>query len=126
MKSSFIGSTVAMGMGAVSFLGQLEHWPNVNSDNMVGGITAILGAMAYISAKQRRLGLKEDSRWRRAGEIALITLTLVPVPLAAAMPDGIVRQPMMSIIVPLWTLIAYLVVRNKRPDQPVSITNSRP
>lgn len=114
MKSSFIGSTVAMVIGAISLLGQLSHWPSVNDDNIFGGVTAILGAMAYRSAKQRRLGLNRDATWRRIAEVALLALVCLPVPFAIVTVDGVVHNPWSSIVVPAWSIIAYLIVRYRR------------
>ena len=79
MKQSFIGSTVAMIVGAISALGQLSHLSSgVNMDNVVGGITAILGALAYRSAKEQRLALKPASMMRQRVEIVLLSMVCLP------------------------------------------------
>ena len=74
----------------------------------------ILGAIAYRSAKQRRLGLKRDAGWRRLMETALLILVFLPLPFAAVLQDGIIHHPWSSTLIPASSLVAYLVVRYKR------------
>lgn len=119
MTPSFIGSTVAMVVRAISCVGQLQHWPNANDDDIFGGITAILGALAYRSAKQRQLGLKYDAFWRRIVEIVLLALVCLPIPFAAVVTDGIVHRPWSGIIIPVWSIVAYLIVRYRKFTPPV-------
>jgi hypothetical protein len=127
MKTDFIGSTVAMVMGGLSILTDFRDWPNMNDDRIFGGLTAILGAAAYRSAKQRRLGLKPDTGRRQLVEIALLILVFVPTIFAVTIPSGVVLNPWSSVIIPAWSLIAYLIVRFTRiRPTGMSLSNTKP
>lgn len=108
-----------MFVGAVSAIGQFRHWPNINDDNVFGGITAIFGALAYRSAKQTRLGLKEATTWRRAVELTLLALVCVPIIFAVTEPDGVVHRPWSAFLIPLWTGVAYFVICRKKIEPAV-------
>jgi hypothetical protein len=116
MKASFIGSTAVIVVSAISLLGQLRYWPNLSDDSFFGGITMILGALAYRLAKQRRLGLSQDSAWRRAAEIVLLLLVFIPTVLEATVRDGIIHNPLASVVIPAGSLLAYLIVRYKNVE----------
>ena len=114
MKPSFIGSTTVMVIGVISFISQIRHWPNVSDDELLGGITMVLGALAYRLAKQRRLGLAPDTRWKPIVEIVLLLLVFVPTFLEARVQDGIIHNPLGSYVIPIWSVAAYLTVRYRR------------
>jgi hypothetical protein len=118
---SFIGSTVAIVMGAISVIGQLTHASvGLNMDNVVGGITAVLGALAYQLAKRRKLGLKPDSRTRRALEFVLLAVVCI-VPVAQTlMGVDFVTRPWSSLVIPAWSVGAYLWIRYRKPVPAVS------
>ncbi|HWQ52337.1 MAG TPA: hypothetical protein VN442_01545 [Bryobacteraceae bacterium] len=62
-------------IGTISIVTQLSHLSTwVHADNVVGGSNAILGALAYRLAKQRRLGFKSDSGMLRTAEGVLLFL----------------------------------------------------
>jgi hypothetical protein len=98
-----------MVIGVISLIGQLHNWPNVDDEPFFGGATMILGAIAYRSAKQRRLGLKQDTVRRRLLEISLLILVFLPIPFAAVLPNGIVHHPWSSLLIPVWSLVANLM-----------------
>lgn len=107
MKPS-IGSLFAILLGAYLLFTGFRGYP-FEMDNLVGGITLILGALAYRSAKQRRLGLRPSTRIRRGSEIVLVTLVTLPlVILLAEGRDAIWFYPWSGIIVPIGTLVAFL------------------
>jgi hypothetical protein len=114
VRNSFIGSSVAMAMGGIFLLGQIRQWPHVNDDELLGGITVILGAFAYRLAKQRRLGLASNAKWKQMMEIALLVLVFVPTVLEATVRDGIVHSPLASVVIPVWSVAAYSVVRFRK------------
>jgi len=104
---SFIGSLIAIVVGVLTMLGGLR--PPVGLDSLVGGATMILGAMAYRSAKRRRLGLKPETALRRNIEIGLLLVVFSPVPLLAMKGVEVWTTHLVSgIVVPLWSLIAYV------------------
>jgi len=108
-----------MVIGAISAIGQLQHWPNVNDDNVFGGITAVFGALAYRSAKQIRLGMKEATTLRRGMELTLLLLVCIPTVLAISEPDGVVHRPWSALLIPIWTGVAYTVIRRKKIEPEV-------
>jgi hypothetical protein len=115
MKPSFIGSTVAIVIGVISIGTQLSHlnkW--VHMDNIVGGITAIFGAVAYRLAKERRLGLKLDSVVLRSMEMALVAVVVGTPVLQTIMGVDFATRPWSNLLIPVWTFAAYLWVRLKK------------
>lgn len=83
-------------------------------DNIVGGATAIFGAVAYRLAKERRLGLKPDSAVLHNLEVALLTV-VVGTPVSQTVMDvDFVTRPWSNLLIPVWTAIAYLYVRLKK------------
>src|SRR5690242_12683382 len=103
-----------MVIGGIFFLGQIRQWPKMNDDELLGGITVILGALAYRLAKERRLGLPPNSMWKPIIEIALLVLVFVPTVLEATVQDGIVHSPLASVVVPLGSVTAYCIVRCRK------------
>jgi hypothetical protein len=119
MKDSFLGSTVAMVVGGLSSLGELRHWPNASDEVIIAGVTACCGALAYRSAKQRRLGLSANSLSRKISERLLVGVALLPVPLAAFLPEGILLRPWSAVVIPIWTVTAYVFVHRAKIEPPV-------
>jgi hypothetical protein len=114
VKPSFIGSTVAIVIGVISIGTELSHistW--VHMDNIIGGITAIFGAVAYRLAKGRRIGLKADSAILRSVEMALLAVVVGTPIVQTVMGVDFVTRPWSNLLIPAWTLIAYLYVRLK-------------
>jgi hypothetical protein len=87
-------------------------------DNIVGGTTAILGAVAYRLAKERRLGLKPDSGMLRSIETALLALVFAAPVVQTVLGADFVTRPWSNLLIPVWTLIAYLFVRLKKTTTP--------
>ncbi|HVC00301.1 MAG TPA: hypothetical protein VNJ12_13360 [Candidatus Dormibacteraeota bacterium] len=78
-------------------------------DSLAGGVTMILGALAYRSAKRRRLGMRPDTALRRAVEISLLVIVCLPlVILAAEGNDALWFYPWSGIVVPAGSLAAFL------------------
>lgn len=75
-----------------------------------------LGALAYRSAKRRRVGLKKDSTFRRAVGLWLLAIVGVPIILLVSKGlDVLAIHPISGIVVPVWTVLAYLGVAQKKP-----------
>ena len=120
MRSSFIGSTVAIVIGVISIVTQLPHLSTwVHMDNIVGGSTAIMGAVAYRFGKQRRLGLKPDSGVFRNVEVTLLALVFATPFIQTVMGVDFATRPWSNLLIPMWTLIAYLFVRLTKAAMPV-------
>ena len=88
-------------------------------DNIVGGLTAILGALAYRLEKQRRLGLRRDSGLLRGMELALLALVLTVPLVQTVMGVDFVTRPWSNLLIPIWTLTAYGFIRFKKTVAPV-------
>ena len=57
MKSKFICSSIALVLGVLTFIGSISNIANGNTQtNPLVGAVMILGSLAYISLKRRRLG----------------------------------------------------------------------
>ena len=120
MRPSFIGSTVAIVIGAISIASQLWHLSTwVHMDNIVGGVTAILGAVAYRLSKQRRLGLQPNSGMHRNVEVVLLALVFLTPIVQTLMGIDFVTRPWSNFLIPVWTFIAYLFVRLRKTNTPV-------
>jgi hypothetical protein len=80
----------------------------IDPDDRFSGPTIVLGALAYRSAKRRRLSLKPDTALRRGIEIGMLLLVFLPVPLLALRGLKVwTSNPVSGIVVPLWSLVAY-------------------
>ena len=77
----------------------------------------ILGAAAYRLAKQRRLGLQPSSSSRQVVELVLLVLVFVPTLIEAFVRDGILHTPLASVVIPIASVTAYLVVRHRKAQQ---------
>jgi hypothetical protein len=100
----FIGSSVAIVVGAFSVFSGLHSQA---LDNLLSGITTILGALAYRSAKRRRLALSADTRLRRGVEITLLVVVWgASLVLSLKGVDAIVTHPWSRILVPVWSTVA--------------------
>ena len=93
----------------------------MNDDNFIGGLTTVLGALAYRSAKNTRLGLKEASAWRSRVEFTLLLVVCLPFVFSITETDGVVHRPWAALVIPIWTIIAYAVIRRKKIESTVTI-----
>jgi hypothetical protein len=88
-------------------------------DSLIAGASAIVGAIAYRLAKQRRLGLKADSAVIRSIEIILLSIIFAIPIVQTALGIDFVTRPWSNFVIPGWVLIAYLFARLKRITAPV-------
>lgn len=110
---AFIGSWIAIVVGLFTMLSGLQE--PIDLDGLLSGPTIVLGALAYRSAKRRRLGLRPDTALRRGIEIGLLLLVFLPVPLLALRGFEVrTSNPVSGIVVPLWSLIAYLWILRRQ------------
>ena len=106
-----LGSTIALVFGALSLIAGLTQ---LNS-TLDGGIYTILGALAYRSAKRRKLGEVKDSTSRKSLEVTAILLILALVLLQREALHQINTDPVPFLVIPLWATIAYMIVALKKP-----------
>ncbi len=118
MSDRFWGSMAALVIGGLSIVAGISQAgsgaPN-SLDTAIGGSVMVLGALAYRSLKRRRLGIKSDSTVRRGMEIVIIAAALCLVVLQRGFLDRLYLNPVVSLLIPAWVLIAYAVVFFKRP-----------
>lgn len=86
----------------------------VDMDNLMGGTTAILGAVAYRLSKQRRLGLGSGNF--RKLELVLLALVLLTPIVQILMRIDFVTRPWSNLIIPIWALAAYLYIQLRNTD----------
>ena len=107
-----LGSTVAVVLGILAFFGAMG---GVGSGDhaferlLTAGSVLILGALAYRSAKERRLGQVASTPLRHVGEGVAILLLLLSVLLQKDLISQIVTEPVATVLIPLWALLAYLL-----------------
>ena len=105
---SSIGFIFALILGATFVFGGLRGYPFA-MDSLAGGITAILGALAFRSLKQRWLGLRPNTGIRRGMEIVAFAIVLAPLAiLATEGNDALQFYPLSGILVPAAMLAAFL------------------
>ena len=107
-SKKFIGADSALGLGIISILGGLSQ----QSSLLSAGIYMVLGSLAYKSAKKRKLGITQPSKVKFIFELIAIALIVVLVLLTNR--ELLVEDPFVSLIIPIWAVIAYLVISFKK------------
>ena len=77
---------------------------------LLAGVVMILGAIAYRSAKERKLG---EAKWvlaRRVLEVVLIVLICVVILTQNDLKRRITTDPIPNAIIPIWAIVAYLII----------------
>ena len=112
-----LGSTIALGFGVLygvgGLLARIDPGYSGPKEGLVGGIIAILGALAYRSAKKRKLGEIKSSSLRKASEVFAFVIIAI-VLLQKNFPDNIRDNPLPNLIIPLWAIIAYILISLKK------------
>jgi len=112
-----IGSTIALCIGVLygvsGLLARIDTSNTGPKEGLEGGIIAILGALAYRSAKKRKLGQVRTSSLRKASEVFTFVIIAI-VLLRKNFPDNIIDNPVPNLIIPLWAIIAYIVIALKK------------
>jgi hypothetical protein len=105
-----LASTIALGIGVLSVVSGLTKM----SSTLIAGIIIILGALAYRSAKRRKLGEITHSSLRKTLQICAIVIIIAAVVLQKNLTYHIATDPVPNLIIPLWAIIAYLVIALKK------------
>jgi hypothetical protein len=82
-----------------------------------------LGALAYRSAKKRKLGEAKASTARTVIEVALLLAICVIVLAQKNLKELIATDPFNNVLIPLWAIVAYLVLI-LTPGWPIAETAS--
>lgn len=108
MKAKFLGSTVALILGALSFAGSIAQAARGDHGaNPLGGTVIIIGALAYRSFKRRRLALVASTIWRQVIELLALALIVFLVVLQNDLKTRVANDPVPNVLLPLWVFIAY-------------------
>ena len=102
----YLGSTIALILGVLTFISGLAKF----SSGLIAGPIIILGALAYRSAKKRKLGTIKSSTLRQALEILAICIIVTAVLLQKNFLYHITTDPVPNLIIPLWAIVAYLII----------------
>ena len=81
---------------------------------MICGLVILLCAIAYKSAKKRKLGIKKNSALRITLELAAILISLFLVFWRNDLKLAIAYDPLPTIVLPMWAFIAYAFVSFKK------------
>jgi phage tail protein X len=108
-----IGSTIALVFGVLAILSGLAKPGPI----LFSGIVIILGALAYRSAKKRKLGEVTNSLLRKALEITGVIIAIASVALQKNFLQVLEADPVPNLIIPLWVVIAYILISMRKPKQ---------
>lgn len=81
-----------------------------NFDLFAPGISVIVGTLAYVSAKKRKLGVTQSSKIKQILEIFCLLLIVFVVAWQNDLVRIIVNNPFPNIFIPAWIITAYLTV----------------
>ncbi len=107
-----LGSTLAFCIGVLSIMAGIAK----PSSTAIAGVTIVLGAIAYRSAKKRKLGDAKNSKVRLTFEIMCVVLSILIVVLQNDLKNLIAVDPVPNFVIPLWVLIAYSVISLRRNE----------
>ena len=105
-----IGSTIALILGIISLAAGVTQLNSL----IVAGPVIILGALAYRSAKKRRLGEVKTTLLRKGLEVSALVIIIVAVLLQRDLKNLIATDPIPNLIIPLWAIVAYIIVASKQ------------
>jgi hypothetical protein len=105
-----IGSTIALILGVLSFASGVNAG---SPSGLVAGPVIILGALAYRSAKKRKLGEVNNTPLRKGLEVLALIMIAAAILLQKDLKNLIATDPVPNIIIPLWAIIAYAVIAFK-------------
>jgi hypothetical protein len=106
-----LGSTVALILGALTFVAGITQQ---QGNLLIAGPIILVGAFAYRSAKKRNLGEVKNSLLRKIIEAVGVIAIIVAVLLQNDLKRLIATDPFPNLIIPLWAIIAYVIVVFRR------------
>jgi hypothetical protein len=112
-STEFFGSSAAIVLGVLYFLSGVNvvaQKTDGSTNGLVFGLVVILGALAYKSAKKRKLGLKNSSLFRISLEIIAIILILASVLMANTDIKIFIAEDLVPFLIWVWSLTAYLYI----------------
>lgn len=116
MKNNFKFSSASLVLGVVALLGIGNSGLGLMA--LVPGIAMVLGALAYRSRKRIKLGLIEDGDreiWEILAICGIVAATLgIPRAMGAELLQVWYVDPVPSLIIPAWAILAYFWIANKK------------
>jgi len=117
MKITHLGSSIAISLGALLFLIGVQAHTDADID--IAGAAVIVGALAYRSAKKRKLGEVPNTYVR----IRMELLGLVAIFLSVALKNDrnflMATHPITNIVIPFLSLVPYPFIALKKAKVPV-------
>jgi len=113
IREKHYGSTIGIICGVISLLAFCnvagkDIPPTI--DFLELGFIIIFGALAYRSAKKRKLNKADNPKLSLVLEIIAIVLVISLVGSHRNILDKMEKQPVVYLIAPLWVIIAYLII----------------
>ena len=112
-----IGSTISLVLGTFLLFSIFSDPKVIDSSIALSGFHAgllmILGALAYRSAKKRKLKSVKSTILRQSFEVASICIIIVSVIFQSNLMYRITTEPVTNAVIPLWAIIAYLIISFK-------------
>jgi len=112
-KNKFWGSTTALVIGILILVSGLNN-PQGQGSSIYAGLAIIFGSIAYKSAKKRKLKIVQDTSLRKTLEIIALILIVAGTVFQNNLIINWVNDPFPNVIIPIWIIIAYLVVIIKK------------
>ena len=114
INKKFIHSTVLLAVGVLMTVGSMTNPGSTSAADSLPGLCVILGALAYRSAKQRRLQLVENTKKRKLLEflalISIAVLILTGPDILQLIRDG----DILTLGILVWAIFAYLCATSRR------------
>jgi hypothetical protein len=105
-----LGSTIALGIGGCGLVGGLAAAAKGQLGTLIAATVMILGALAYRSAKKRKLGEVRSTITRLILEFTLLLLIALIILLQNNLKQLIATDPVPNGVIPLWAILAYLII----------------
>ena len=106
-----IGSNIAIVVGILLIVAGLSQ---LKASSANAGLIMLIGAFAYRSAKKRYLGEVKNTSPRKVVELIGMLIIVLLIVLQKDLIDLLATDPVPNLIVPLWALIAYIIVFIKK------------
>jgi hypothetical protein len=115
-----LGFTIALVFGALALIVGINAI-TTNSGPTGGtallGLITILGALAYRSAKRRKLGEVGSTTFRKCLEVALLLAIVALIFAQNDVKRALAEEPIANCLAPVWAIAAYLIliIRSRQP-----------
>ena len=106
-----LDSTVALILGVLAVAAGITQQGSL----LIAGPIILIGALAYRSAKKRNLGEAKNYLLRKILEAIALIAIIAAVLLQKDLARQIATDPVPNLIIPLWIIIAYLIVVFRKP-----------